>query len=120
MARTSSNQLPEGLGDFKEMPLAPGEKERDGLFTEMQFLRLRDMSFRYWARYFVGIALMILLFVQYLVIYAFAATAFDQFRIEEVTVLLSIVIPGVLAETAAIVHTMVKWIFGETDYRRHK
>ena len=89
------------------------------VFTDLQTVRLKDAKLKYRARIFGGIFLAFILLFQNIFVFTMVWIAYRGSRLPELTTLFAVLIPATLAESAAIVHTAVKWIFKETDYKRH-
>ena len=94
-------------------------EERERVFTHLQNVRLADAKLKFWARIVGGIFLCLLLLAQNIFVAVMIAAAYKAARLQELSLIFSIIIPATLAESAAIVHTAVKWIFKETDCTRH-
>ena len=103
-----------------EKTTTSNSEEREMVFTRLQTVRLKDARLKYWARIIGGSFLCLLLLVQNVLVVLFIWAAYNANRLSELTIIFSVIIPATLAESAAIVHTAVKWIFADTDYKRHK
>lgn len=116
---TPAPRLPKEVASFKEAKLKPKD-EREQLFTALQKVRLHDAKLKFWARIVIGFLLSGLLLWQNVQVFSLVWGSFASGHLPELTTILSIIVPATLAETAAVVHTMVKWIFKDTDYERHE
>ncbi|MFA5130002.1 MAG: hypothetical protein WC477_03735 [Patescibacteria group bacterium] len=81
---------------------------------------MNDAKLRFYARIVVGIFFSVLLWIQNVIVFQIVFIAYVAGKLHDLSTIFSIIIPATLAETAAITHTMVVWIFKDTDYRTHK
>lgn len=84
---------------------------------EILKMEIRDKKHKLWFRIIVSPVLIALLLVQNYLICVFVFHAYHDGRLEQLGTILSIVCTATLAETAAIVHTMVKWVFSDMEYK---
>lgn len=87
---------------------------------EKEALELSDIRWKNWARKFFGYAFTTLLALQNIALGYFIFKSYADFRTEELHLMLTVIIPATLIETAFIIRIMVTWIFSNTDYFNHK
>jgi uncharacterized membrane protein YhdT len=100
---------------------------KDGLSSDVRGLynstileiEIRDKGQRVKARPCIGIGLSALLVLQNAFLVWFIIASYQTGRLEGLAPVISVVCPATLLETAAIVHTMVKWIFSDVEYKTH-
>lgn len=113
-----SDQVPEEVVGFTSIPL-------DGLNPNIRSyhnqtilnLEVKDKQWKLGARPKLGIGLSILLLVQNALVFWFIFSAYNDARLEEAAIVISIICTATLVETAAIVQIMVRWIFSDMEYK---
>lgn len=85
--------------------------------TQILELEIRDKKQKLTARPWIGFALSGLLILQNYAVFGMAFVAYSQGKIEEMAPVMSVICTATLFETAAIVHTMIKWIFSDMEYK---
>ncbi|MDD5437739.1 MAG: hypothetical protein PHC70_01195 [Patescibacteria group bacterium] len=80
-------------------------------------LEVSDKKQKLIARWVVAGTLMFLLLVQNSFIGYFLHSAYRDNRLSEFATVISIICTATLAETYGIIHTMVRWIFSDMEYK---
>ncbi len=112
--------LPPEIKDFEKIGADGLSVDHRGYInSKILGIEVRDKEQRVKARPLVGIWLAALLTLQnsFLIIFVWKVTKLNN--PEDFSVILSIICPATLVETAAFVHTMVKWIFSDVEYKTH-
>ncbi|KAA0206877.1 hypothetical protein EDM68_00940 [Candidatus Uhrbacteria bacterium] len=112
-----ADQVPAEVSGFK--PISP-----DGLDPKIKGayngiildLEIKDKRQKLMARPMIGASLVTLLLVQNILVYYLLFIAYGEDNMKDLSPVLSIVCTATLIETAAIVHTIVKWIFSDMEY----
>ncbi|MEO5927100.1 MAG: hypothetical protein ABIO72_00330 [Patescibacteria group bacterium] len=112
--------LPGEAADFKQVEtigdgIDPALKGNHN--TTILKLEIADKRDKLWSRRIFAPILVWLLLVQNLLVYYFIFAAYSDGKLGEAATVLSIICTATLVETAAIVHTMVKWVFTDMEYK---
>lgn len=83
-------------------------------------LELSDISWKNWARKFFGYIFTGLLLLQNSALITFVYKSYTDFRTNDLKIMLTVIVPATLIETAFIIRIIVTWIFSNTDYFNHK
>lgn len=119
--RTFANEIPQ-TNDFESNDkLNKGKDDDDytNYLKEKLKLELKDISWKNWARRFFGFAFTALLMLQNIALGYFIYKGYTDFRTSELHLMLTVIVPATLVETAFIIRIIVKWIFSDTDYFNH-
>lgn len=113
-----SDSVPSEVGAFEAISEGGLNPDFRGNHNEtILSLEVTDKKFKLRARLAFGIGLSVLLFAQNGALGLFLWNAYHEARIPEIATVFSVICTATLVETAAIVHTMVKWIFSDNEYR---
>ena len=116
-----ADSLPTEAADFKDVAGIQVDPEtsqkirnhNDGILK----LESSDKKHKLWFRIIVAPILIALLIFQNGCVFYFVFLAYRHGMLEQASAVLSVICTATLVETAAIVHTMVKWVFSDVDYK---
>jgi hypothetical protein len=113
-----SSQIPAEVAGFKDVSASDSlGSYLSGHNQTILDLEVKDKKQKLCARKIVGTILILLLIGQNVAIAWFVYAAYVNGNIESLATVISVVCTSTLAETAAIVHTMVRWIFSDVEYK---
>ena len=117
-----ADQVPAEVSGFQEVPEGTlGADEAKNKHTGDLFrIEIADKKQKLWSRPIIGILLSALLAWQNWQVFGFLYITYRDGRLEQLAPVFSVLCTATLIETAAIVHTMVKWIFSEMEYKYGK
>ncbi len=112
-----SEHVPSEVSDFKVVPEGGLKPEiRDGHNATILELEINDKQQKLKARKWIGGFLVVLLIAQNIALFFFVKAAYQNGDLSSLATVISVISTATLVETAAIVHTMVRWIFSEMQF----
>lgn len=96
------------------------KKNEHNHYQKLRTLREQDIEWRIDRRPYYGVAMLLLLIVQNLVVFGLVVWAFACNKLAEVGYILSIILAATLIETAITVRIIIQWLFSNIDYSTKK
>jgi hypothetical protein len=99
------------------------EPQKSSITTDPdQFLKIRlsDVNWRVNTRKMFAWCLLVLLFLQNLAVFGITFTAYFQNRLQDLSLIFSVLVSATLVETAFSIKIIVEWLFKDIDYSSTK
>ena len=115
-------ELPQEVKVFSASAAIPSDgsdEDLDAEFEKEKHLRFKDIEWKLKSRKHYGFAIFFLLCAQNAVVFFFVGYAFffSKENLKDTQLILTVLAPGTLLETAFMVKILVQWLFSDINYK---